>query len=174
MGSRLKRADLRAALAHANVRAFLRAIRLGEGTSDDAGYFRVVGSKVGDPPDFTDTSKHPNRVVWIERLKLHSSAAGAYQIIRRTWEALVGRYGFKDFAPDTQDEAAVGLIAGRRALDDVRAGRLAEAIEKCRLEWASLPGSPYGQRTEDYAAVQAEYLKHGGTLAGSTHGGASA
>lgn len=159
------RAELRGALDHANVRAFLRAIRLGEGTSDDAGYFRVVGSSAGEPPDFTDTSKHPNKAVWIERLKIFSTAAGAYQIIRRTWEALVGQYAFPDFSPACQDEAAVALIAGRKALEDVIAGRLAEAIGKCRLEWASLPGAPYGQRTESYEAVQAEYVKHGGTLA---------
>lgn len=162
----MKRADLQAALANANVRAFLRMLRLGEGSRDDPriagdeGYNKLVGGG-----EFTDFSHHPAVLVWLPTLKVHSTAAGAYQILRRTWDALVRQYHFPDFSPACQDEAAVALIAGRKALADVIAGRLAVAIHKCRREWASLPGAPYGQRTERYQALEAEYLKHGGTIA---------
>jgi muramidase (phage lysozyme) len=156
----MTRSDLQSALALPNVAAFLRAIRLGEGTSDEAGYWRIVGGGT-----FTDDSKHPNVRVWIERYKVWSSAAGAYQIIRPTWDGLVRQYHLPDFSPDCQDEAAVALIAGRGALKAVIAGAFREAIDKVSGEWASLPGSDAGQRQESYAAVEKVYLDAGGTLA---------
>lgn len=107
---------------------------------------------------------HPHVKVYIERYKVYSTAAGAYQIIWPTWQSLCKEYDFSDFSPESQDEAAVALIAGRHALDDVIAGRLADAVEKCSAEWASLPGSKAGQRTEDFNAVQQVYLSNGGTL----------
>lgn len=151
--------ELREQLWHQNVVAFLRAIRLGEGTSDDAGYYRIVGGGT-----FTDDSAHPNVKVYIERYKVYSTAAGAFQIIRGTWNGLVKQYGFVDFSPDNQDLAAVALIVEKKAIEDVKAGRLAEAVRKCAPIWASLPGSTAGQRTEDYAAVEREYTSHGGTI----------
>lgn len=146
------------ALQHPNVRAFLRAIRLGEGTSDEDGYRRIVGGELFD--SFAD---HPRKRVWIERYKVYSSAAGAYQFIAGTWDEMRAKYGLPDFSPDSQDKAAVGLLIRRKALDDVIAGRIEQAIEKCRLEWASLPGSPYGQRTESMQRVLNEYASWGGT-----------
>ena len=156
----MNRDHLQQALNHPNVRAFLKAIRLGEGTTDDAGYFRIVGGQM-----FNDDSQHPNVRVFIKRYSVWSTAAGAYQIIGPTWRGLVKQYGFEDFSPDSQDEAAVALIAGRKALDDVMAGRFDEAVRKCSLEWASLPGSTAGQRIEDMASVKRVYTENGGTIA---------
>ena len=137
--------DLQAALSSPNVQAFLAVIRHGEGTSDAAGYGRLFGGA-----SFTDFQDHPQKPQTF-KLKdgqiLTSSAAGAYQILTRTWKGLVAQYGFTDFSPASQDQAAVALIAGRNALADVLAGRLDLAIQKCAKEWASLPGSPYGQPT---------------------------
>ena len=116
----MKRADLQAALLHPNVAAFLKAIRLGEGTSDEWGYHRIVGGQM-----FTDDSKHPNIRVFIPRYRVWSTAAGAYQIINKTWRGLLRQYDFPDFSPESQDEAAVALIAGRKALQDVKEGRFA-------------------------------------------------
>ena len=157
----MTRTDIRIFLNHPNVIAFLRAIRLGEGTSDEMGYYRIVGGQI-----FVDDSRHPNVRVWIPRYQVWSTAAGAYQIINRTWINLVRQYEFDDFTPESQDEAAVALIVGRGAIDDVISGHLAEAIAKCAEEWASLPGSKAGQRTEKYADVEAEYRNHGGHVAG--------
>lgn len=155
----MDRQDLKRSLENKNVTAFLKAIRLGEGTTDDMGYRTIVGGGT-----FTDESRHPGVRVWIERYKVWSTAAGAYQIIRPTWAGLQKQYGFEDFTPDTQDEAAVALIVGRRALDDVVAGRFAVAVEKCAPEWASLPGSKAGQRTETLASVLRVYLAAGGVV----------
>ncbi len=147
------------ALASPNVQAFLRAIRLGEGTSDANGYRRIVGGELFD--SFTD---HPRKRVWIKAYNVWSTAAGAYQMLAQTWDEMRVRYALPDFSPASQDLAAVGLIARRGALDDVLAGRIEAAIAKCAAEWASLPGSPYGQRTERLDAVLAEYRKYGGAF----------
>lgn len=156
----MNRSDLQDALKNGNVRAFLKAIRLGEGTSGPLGYWTIVGGGT-----FTDDSHHPNVRVFIPRYKVHSTAAGAYQIIRGTWENLVKQYGFPDFSPDCQDEAAVALIVGRGALDEVISGDFAGALRRCAPEWASLPGSTAGQRTEKYEDVLKVYTDAGGTVA---------
>ena len=156
----MNRADLKAALQITNVSALLHAIRLGEGTSDDAGYYRIVGGGT-----FTDDSVHPRVKVFIPKYNVYSTAAGAYQIIWPTWSGLCKQYSFQDFSPESQDEAAVALIAEKNALGDVKAGRLTDAVAKCATIWASLPGSTAGQRTEDFAAVQKVYSDNGGTIA---------
>ena len=147
------------AVENPNVRAFLRAIRLGEGTADADGYRRIVGGEL-----FSDFRDHPRKRVWIERYRVWSTAAGAYQIIAPTWDEMRTRYRLPDFSPRSQDLAGAGLLIRRGALDDIIAGRIEDAAHRCRLEWASLPSSPYGQRTETMARVLAEYAKHGGRL----------
>lgn len=148
------------ALRSPNVHAFLRAIRLGEGTLDADGYRRIVGGELFD--SFAD---HPRKRVWIERYQVWSTAAGAYQFIASTWDEMRAKYDLRDFSPGEQDRAAVGLLIRRGALEDVLAGRIEQAIAKCRLEWASLPGSPYGQRTESMQRVLDTYVAAGGTFA---------
>jgi len=153
------RDELLAISREPNVAAFLRALRLGEGTKDDAGYRRIVGGGMAD-----SLADHPRKMVWLPRYGVNSSAAGAYQFLGKTWDGLVKQYGFPSFEPQWQDAGAVGLIIGRKALDAVRRGDIRAAIALCRNEWASLPGSPYGQRTEAMDAVLLEYRKWGGTL----------
>jgi hypothetical protein len=55
------------------------------------------------------------------------------------------------------------LIDRRGALDAVIRGDLEVAIAKCAKEWASLPGSPYGQPTKTLAQCIAVYDAAGGT-----------
>lgn len=147
------------ALRSPNVHAFLRAIRLGEGTLDPDGYRRIVGGDL-----FSDFGDHPRKRVWIERYQVWSTAAGAYQFIASTWDEMRAKYALRDFSPGEQDKAAIGLLIRRKALDDVIAGRIEGAIAKCRLEWASLPGSPYGQRTESMQRVLDVYIASGGSF----------
>jgi muramidase (phage lysozyme) len=153
----VNRDDLRASLTNPNVKAFLAVIRKGEGTSDEAGYSRHFGGK-----QFSSFDDHPREVIRANGYA--SSAAGAYQYLSGTWDNLVRLYGFPDFSPQCQDEGAIALIAGRGALDDVIAGRLETAIAKCCKEWASLPGSPYGQPTRSMEQALDTYAKAGGTL----------
>lgn len=152
--------DLREYAKNPNVKAFLKAIRMGEGTSDPKGYFRIVGGG-----EFVKTNTHPRVRVYIARYRVYSTAAGAYQIIYPTFRGLVRKYGFIDFMPETQDLMAIALIVGVGAITDVLAGNLDLAVKKCSREWASLPGSKAGQRVEKFEDVKAAYITAGGTLA---------
>lgn len=132
----------RAALQSPRVRAFLRVIREGESSQTDEAYRTVVGGGV-----FQSYGDHPRRLIDLPSLGVKSTAAGAYQFLARTWDGCREALGLPDFSPQSQDLAAVYLIHGRGALDDVLAGNIETAIGKCAHEWASLPGSPYGQPT---------------------------
>lgn len=127
-------------LNDANVQAFLQLIRTGEGTKGDIGYRTIFGGQ-----KFSSFADHPR--VFVPFGATTSSAAGAYQILGRTWDEMASKYDLQDFSPANQDIAAIGLIKRRGALGDVLAGRFKSAIEKCNKEWASLPLSPYGQPT---------------------------
>lgn len=160
------------ALTHPNVRAFLRMLRHGEGTADDDGYRVMFGGAHlvgldGQPGTADDFADHPRQLITrkLGGKPISSTAAGAYQFLSKTWDGLVRQYGFADFTPANQDLGAVALILGRKALDDVIAGRFDAAVAKCNREWASLPGSPYGQPVVTLARARQEYEAHGGTYA---------
>lgn len=158
----MTRDDLRQALHNTNVRALLRVVREGETDQTTNAYRKLVG----DPPgvySITDLSDHPRRVVHIDRLQLFSSAAGAYQFLTRTWDELVAQYGFENFGPSCQDEAAVGLFARRKALDAAIGGAVALWLDKCSYEWASLPPGRYGQGELSIDRVVEVFKKYGGT-----------
>lgn len=154
-------ADLRAqcetALLSTNLRAFLAVIRAGEGTSDADGYRRHYGGRL-----FDGYADHPR--VAIKAGRWTSTAAGAYQFLSRTWDEAAKALALPDFSPASQDLAAVFLIRRRGALVAAMQGRLDEAIAGCAKEWASLPGSPYGQPTRTLAQAHATYAAAGGRL----------
>jgi muramidase (phage lysozyme) len=154
--------DLRRYLAVPRVAAFLRVIREKESSQTDAAYFMRWPGKT-----FTDLSRHPNILEPIPGSTLKSSAAGAYQITGTTWRALQAKYGFTDFSRQTQDCAAVELIAGRGALQDVLAGRFESAVAKCRQEWTSLPGAAESRAAWTMDKARAVFLQYGGTLSES-------
>ena len=145
-----------------NVQAFLRTIRVAEGTAGGNGYSMLFG---GDT--FTGFADHPRVLVTrtSNGTPITSSAAGAYQILRRTWDGVRVKLGLPDFSPASQDRAAVELIRQRGALADVRAGRFADAINKCRKEWASLPGAGYGQPEKNVGDLFTAYINAGGNVA---------
>lgn len=156
-----------------NVAAFLRAIRLGEGTSGPNGYQTLFGGAL-----FGSYDRHPADAGW-RGVQLSdrvcalagfgpgcvSTAAGAYQINKPTWRRIAAKIGATSFSPEWQDAAAWALIVEKGAKADVLAGRIEQAISKVRKVWASLPGAGYGQREESLAAVLNEYQRAGGYLA---------
>lgn len=144
------------ALSDPNVLAFLMLVRTGEGTADAAGYSRLFGGA-----QFHNYTDHPR--VRVPFGSTFSTAAGAYQILQGTWDEIAAQQGLQDFSPSSQDLAAVALIKRRGALGDVIAGRFATAIKKCNKEWASLPGSPYGQPTLSLARAGTVLAQQGGT-----------
>lgn len=142
-----------------NLRAFLRVLRAGESSQGDDAYRMVFGGGLVD-----DLADHPRRAITrpLGGRTLTSTAAGAYQFLARTWDECARALALPDFSQRSQDIAAVYLIERRRALDDVLAGRLDAAVAKCAREWASLPGSPYGQPVKTMEQVREVYRSFGG------------
>lgn len=149
-------------LSNANLQAFLRMIRYAEGTASANGYRMLFGGGL-----FEGYDDHPRTPVTatLGGKRITSTAAGAYQFIARTWDDIKRAAGVSDFSPESQDRAAAALIRRRGALADVYAGRFSEAVRKCAREWASLPGSPYGQPVKTMAQVTAAYQGAGGWIA---------
>ncbi|MCY1293147.1 Phage lysozyme [compost metagenome] len=160
-------ARLSAAQAGANVLAFLDMLAWSEGTdhprqpTKDQGYDVIVGGAT-----FTGYADHPRRLVDLPRLGIKSSAAGRYQLLSRYWDAYRKSLNLQGgFTPANQDRVAIQQIRERRALADIQAGRIAEAIGKCRNIWASLPGAGYGQNEHSLEDLLAHYVAAGGRLA---------
>jgi muramidase (phage lysozyme) len=150
-------------LKNQNVQAFLALIRHCEG----AGYKTLFGGGIVE-----NTDDHPRIAVTrtLGGKPITSTAAGAYQFLSRTWDECVKALDLPDFSPASQDQAALYLIERRRALPAVMEGDWTTAIERCNREWASLPGSPYGQPTKSLAHCLAflQNLKGGGAQATDT------
>jgi muramidase (phage lysozyme) len=167
----MMRQALTQALTNPNVRAFLRVIRSGESGQMDEAYCALFGWRPGNGRIFASFADHP-RIRTYEKndefirngKKDFTTAAGAYQITATTWGDVVKALGPMDFSPPNQDLAAVYLIARRGALKLVTDGRFADAIRKCRKEWASLPNSGYGQPEKTFAEALEVYTMHGGRI----------
>lgn len=159
-----------------NVTAFLTVISRAEGTDRAGDPYRVCFGYKHTINSFAD---HPAITgEWRgERLSdAHcrgaglnpgcvSTAAGRYQIIRPTWQRIKKKTGLTSFSPASQDAACIELIKERGAFADVQAGRFTQAIEKCRKEWASLPGASYGQGERSAAWLVSAYRQAGGVVA---------
>ncbi|MBY4945401.1 glycoside hydrolase family 104 protein [Cupriavidus respiraculi] len=151
-----------------NMAAFLDMLGFSEGTvtvaGSDDGYNVNVGGLL-----FSSYRKHPRCSV-PTRWGL-SDAAGRYQIMAAipgkirtdTWDWASRACGVADFTPESQDKVAVYLVARRGALDDLQKGKFADAVRKCRHEWASLPGAGYGQREHRLELLLERYIAFGGT-----------
>ncbi len=147
-----------------NVQAFIWALRFGEGTQAADGFQIMFGGE-----RFESFADHPRRVITkvMKGKTYSSSAAGVGQFLVKTWDGLVKQYGFEDFSPKNQLLGIIALIKGRGALDDVLEGRIADAVRKCNREWASLPGSPYGQPVVTMEEFMREYQEGLDNLSGT-------
>lgn len=162
--------------ANQQLAAFAAMVRESEGTARAGNPYAVC---YGYKHTITDFSDHPkNTGEWPgERLPdsmcaaagfgpgCISTAAGAYQIIRPTWNRIKAKLGLPDFSPASQDAAFYQLVAERGALEDVKAGRIQVAINKCRQEWASLPGNSAGQGQRSVGELVAWFQQNGGFVA---------
>lgn len=146
-----------------NMAAFLDMLAYSEGTdngrqrTNDHGYDVMVGGAL-----FTDYADHPRQLIALPRLGIKSTAAGRYQLLSRYFDIYKRQLRLLDFGPVSQDVIAVQQIRERRAIPDIEAGRLRDAIAKCRNIWASLPGAGYGQHEHGFETLRAQYLLHGG------------
>lgn len=146
-----------AQFGNSNVRAMLHVIRTGEGTNDANGYRRIFGGQL-----FNSFADHPR--IKVTANGYTSTAAGAYQALASSWDETAAIMGLNDFSPANQDKFAVGRIAARGALDDVIAGRFDIAIAKIGREWASMPGSPYGQPVISLDKARQVFAGNGGNI----------
>jgi lysozyme len=146
-----------------NVAAFLAMIRAAEGTAGPDGYRMHFGGSLFD--SFED---HPRLVVTVQTSKgpILSSAAGAYQILARTWDQTIQpRLHLPDFSPASQDLAAVQLMRMDGSFMALQDGRFDTAVALASSTWASLPGAPYGQPTRSIEYVSNKYTEAGGQIA---------
>lgn len=140
------------------MRAFLDTIAYSEGTDNgrqptsNHGFDVIVGGSL-----FTDYSDHPRRLVDLPKLGIKSTAAGRYQILARFYDAYKVLLKLPDFSPASQDKIAIQLIKECKALADIEAGRIEDALTKCRSRWASLPGAGYGQNEHKMETLMAKF-----------------
>lgn len=131
--------------------ALLGTIAYAEGTDDR--YDIIFGYQY-----FTSFADHPRRLVCSGGYC--SDAAGRYQFLSTTWDGV--RSGLPDFGPASQDTAALRLVRNRgvTSVDTIDTyAEFTDAIYRLNLEWASLPGSPYGQPTHPMSTLWTEFRR---------------
>jgi len=150
-----------------NVIVFLNLIAFSEGTStvraSDDGYNVLYGGGL-----FQGYADHPRRKLTfpINGKPVTSTAAGRYQLLARYWDAYrVSLRLAGGFTPENQDRIALQQIREQKGLDDIKAGRIQQAIAKCSNIWASFPGNTYGQNPHKLEKLLAQWQKLGGALA---------
>lgn len=145
-------------LEEARVRAFMRMIRVCEGTTGEQGYERLFGGESFIRDYHKTFSTHPQIKITRTNKKTGkiyiSSAAGAYQVMGYTWDDRSTafwrkKYGIADFSPESQDLLCVVILKEKvrdNALNMIIQDKIKEAIENsCSYEWASLPPGRHGQ-----------------------------
>jgi muramidase (phage lysozyme) len=144
-----------------NVQRFLAYINTYEGSPKPN---QTVGYH-----EFNDMSRHPNRRVKFNKRGDRSTAAGAYQILNKTWEAEAKRQGLQDFSLENQQRAAIGVLKDVGALNHIVKGDFDTAKKKAAKAWASLPGSTIGEstgQTARFKPLAEQYLAAGKPTAG--------
>lgn len=136
--------------------AFLDLIAWSEGTQGhgDDGYNVIVGGEL-----FHSYADHPRTLIRLPRLGIASTAAGRYQLLSRYFDAYRRQLGLPDFSPESQDQIAIQQIRERRALADIEAGRIDQAISRCCNIWASFPGNDYAQRQHPMTTLLEQYQR---------------
>jgi len=153
-------------LAEARIRAFMRMIRVGEGTVGITGYEKLYGGSSFIKNHRKTFLDHPQ--IKITSGKYTSSAAGAYQVMGYTWtddnmEIKKTEYGIEDFYPASQDLFCYVLLKHKvkgQTIKEIVSGNIKKAIENSSWEWASLPPGRYGQPVETMDQALANFDKY--------------
>jgi lysozyme len=120
---------------------------------------------------FSDLSDHPVNTGEMKPVRLSdemcrsagfgpgcvSTAAGAYQIIRPTWNRLRRKLQLPDFGKESQDRAAIELLEESGAMELLGLDDVIGAIRKASVVWASLPGSTAQQNPKSLAYALERY-----------------
>jgi muramidase (phage lysozyme) len=152
--------DAKNLLGECSVHAYLDTLAYSEGADYNTVVMGIVKRAPGHPelvgktnvkvPDF---SQHPNILVYVPSINKNSTAAGRYQFLHGTWAGL----GLANFSPFSQDVGAVMRMQYRGVITPLLSGDVEQAIENGNDEWASLPGSPYGQGTRSMNSLKKVY-----------------
>ena len=124
----------------------------------DRGYNVLFGGS-----KFDSYADHPRKKITVNGLT--STAAGKYQILEKVYDAYKPQLGLTDFSPHAQDCIALELFREVGADMLINDGHFEEAITKCSLRWASLPGAKWDQHKNSMVYLKAFYENVGGTLA---------
>lgn len=160
-----------------NLRAALYMIQAAEHLSGvantPAAYYTVYGntrvSSLADHPAITGEwlgKKLPDKMCKAAGYGTGcvSTAAGAFQIIKPTWQRVrkAGAWGpyLSDFSPANQIEAARRIFIERGALSLIESGDIVGALPMIAPIWASLPGSTAQQNPKAVETVLA-YFENG-------------
>lgn len=95
---------------------------------------------------FSNYDKHPNKPV--TKWGNTSDAAGAYQILVKSWRNINKVEKQKDFSPKSQDRGAIILIIEqvkwnshkKDLISDIESGKIENACANLNTTWTSLPG----------------------------------
>jgi len=136
------------------IQALLTVIRVFEsGSQYDAlaGYVGTVPNPAMHPAfdivNFPPGGTYAARNGGFYNRRLNSSAAGAYQIIKGTWQNFAIKNGITSFDSDSQDQVAALILQSTGALNPLSNGNLESAIRKASVQWASLPGGTQSNHT---------------------------
>jgi muramidase (phage lysozyme) len=129
--------------------------------ASDDGYDVLVGSTAEHPHLFPSYDDHPQEFVKVTfgNTTVESSAAGRYQFLARTWDALARDMRFENFRPENQDRGALELIRECGAITLIRNDHVEDAVGRCAHIWASLPGAGYGQHENHMSGLLVAYLE---------------
>lgn len=151
------------------VMAFLRLIRWAEGTDKRINPYAVVYAYEFTITDFSDHPFYSSHQWKGGKLSASmcinagqkpgcvSTAAGAYQFIRTTWQNLKKRGNLPDFGNRSQDRAAIMLLKDCNSYNHILTGNIKQAILNAGNTWASLPGNTYGQNPKKIDTLIAKY-----------------
>ena len=137
--------------------AFLATIRWAEtGTSEPESYRKLVFNGT-----FDNFSTHPlkKQCAPINGKTVCSTAAGAYQMLDKSWYDLQPKLNLKDFSPASQDKMAIEYIRRNNALADIKAGKFDTAACKVGRVWASLICNSYNQNPRTIEELRNYYQK---------------
>jgi muramidase (phage lysozyme) len=146
------------------MQAFLATIRWAEtGNSGRESYRKLVFNGT-----FNNFSKHPliKQCAPINGKQVCSTAAGAYQMLDKSWWDLQPKLKLPDFSPQSQDRMAVEYIRRNRAIADIESGNFAKAACKVGKIWASFPCNSYNQNPKSMDKLNYYYQQQLLTLGG--------
>jgi RHS repeat-associated protein len=122
----------------------------------------LIGTRNAHIPNPEHLTGHPHILVHVGRDRtgqdINSTAFGRYQFLAGTAQGL----NMADFSAASQDAAADSLLRqrhhGSSAVDAASRGNIQSALAIAGLTWASMPGSPYNQRTVPLATAVGTFL----------------